>query len=107
MPSAARIAKSEEALSPAPVFSQAIISKGMAYSEASSMLKAANSGMEHVVKCNIYITDLKDFGAMNEVYAEFFPKDMLPARTCVVVAALSFNAAVEFECVAEVVESSW
>ena len=34
------------------------------------MLKAAGSGLEHIVKANVYLTDMKNFGPMNEVYAE-------------------------------------
>ncbi|EDR15843.1 uncharacterized protein LACBIDRAFT_228921, partial [Laccaria bicolor S238N-H82] len=65
----------------------------------SVVLKAAGSGLEHVIKVNIYLTDLvNDFQPMNEVYAE----NLMPARTCVGVACLPLGAAVEIECVADV-----
>ncbi|KAK3671993.1 hypothetical protein LTR78_008168 [Recurvomyces mirabilis] len=46
----------------------------------SAVLEAAGTSMENVVKCNIYIADVKDFAAVNEVYAKYFG-DVKPART--------------------------
>jgi len=67
------------------------------------ILKASGSGLEHIVKANIYLTDLpKDFGSMNEVYMEFFDKDKMPARTCIGVKDLPLGAAFEIECMAEI-----
>jgi 2-iminobutanoate/2-iminopropanoate deaminase len=82
-----------------------------------TVLEAAGSGLEHIVKANIYMSNMKDeFMLMNEVYTEvihldfrvlakthsgqFFPTDP-PARTCVGVAALPLGAAMEIECIAE------
>jgi 2-iminobutanoate/2-iminopropanoate deaminase len=53
----------------------------------------------HVVKATVYLTDLKDFASMNEVYARFFPTDP-PARSTVQVAALPRGAQVEIEVIA-------
>lgn len=47
-----------------------------------SILKAAGSSMEHVVKTTIFILDFKDFEEMNKVYAKFFPANQ-PARSTV------------------------
>ncbi|KAF7295465.1 YjgF-like protein [Mycena indigotica] len=65
-----------------------------ALENVSVVLKAAGSGMEHIIKANIYLTDMSDFRAMNEVYAEFFDPDNMPARTCVQVVALPLAGAV-------------
>ena len=46
----------------------------------SNILKAANSSIENVVKVSVFLADVNDFEAMNEVYREFF-KDNFPART--------------------------
>jgi reactive intermediate/imine deaminase len=63
-------------------------------------LALAGGMMEDIVKCSVFLTDVKDFGAMNEVYREFFPKDP-PARTTVAVAGLvAPGALIEIECIA-------
>ncbi|KIM89825.1 hypothetical protein PILCRDRAFT_94981 [Piloderma croceum F 1598] len=70
----------------------------------SKVLKASGSGLEHIVKATVFLTDLpNDFGPMNEVYSEFFDKDRMPARTCIGVKYLPLGAAFEIECIAEVV----
>ena len=63
------------------------------------VLEAASLGFEHVLKCNVYLTDMADFAAMNVVYAEHF-REPNPARTTVAVAALPGGAKVEIEMVA-------
>jgi reactive intermediate/imine deaminase len=63
-------------------------------------LALAASRMEDVAKCTVFLTDVKDFAAMNTVYREFFPTDP-PARSTVVVAALVVpDARIEIECLA-------
>lgn len=48
------------------------------------VLKAAGSGLEHIVKANCYLRDMdRDFNLMNQIYIQFFDKDKMPARTCV------------------------
>ncbi|MFT6054375.1 MAG: 2-iminobutanoate/2-iminopropanoate deaminase [Roseivirga sp.] len=54
----------------------------------------------HVVKCNVYLTDMANFQKMNQVYGDFFEAHT-PARTTVAVAGLPLNALVEIECIAE------
>ncbi|MBQ1341775.1 MAG: RidA family protein, partial [Erysipelotrichaceae bacterium] len=51
----------------------------------------------HVVKTTVFLTDMGNFAAMNEVYAQYFD-DPYPARSCVQVGALPKGAEVEIEC---------
>ncbi|KAF9567833.1 Endoribonuclease L-PSP [Agrocybe pediades] len=122
-----------DAIPPLPIFSQAVVSNGRVYvsgnigcdknlklvdggvqaqtrtalQNMSIVLKAAGSSLEQVVKVNIYLANMRrDFELMNEVYAEFFEKNKMPARTCVGVACLPMNADVELECIAEISSSS-
>jgi 2-iminobutanoate/2-iminopropanoate deaminase len=64
-----------------------------------AILQAAGSSMDHVVKCNVYLRDINDFAAMNEVYETVFTKPF-PARTTIQAAALPGGIAVEIECIA-------
>ncbi|KAF7792435.1 hypothetical protein EIP86_003472 [Pleurotus ostreatoroseus] len=76
--------------------------KRAALENIAKVLKAAGSGLEHIVKANVYLTDMENFGAMNEVYAQFFEAGKMPARTCIGVKALPLGADVEIECIAEI-----
>ena len=64
-----------------------------------AVLKAAGSGLEHVVKTTVFLQDMGEFAAMNEAYGRFFPNSP-PARSAVQAAALPLNARVEIEAVA-------
>ena len=64
-----------------------------------AVLHAGGLGMEHVVKTTVFLTDLANFGEMNEVYAGYFPNDA-PARSTIQVAALPKGANVEIEAIA-------
>lgn len=64
-----------------------------------SILNAAGADMCDVVKTTVFLTDIADFAAMNEVYAQFFTAPY-PARAAFEVACLPKNALVEIECVA-------
>jgi 2-iminobutanoate/2-iminopropanoate deaminase len=64
-----------------------------------AVLDAAGVGFADVVKTSVFLVDIGDFAAMNEVYARFFP-DPPPARTTVGVAALPRGVKVEIEVVA-------
>ena len=55
--------------------------------------------MENVVKTTVFLADMADFAAMNEVYASFFT-GVAPARSAVAVKTLPKNALVEIECIA-------
>ena len=65
-----------------------------------TVLEDAGSGLQHVVKTTVYLSDMANFAAMNEVYAEFFTQPY-PARSAVAVKTLPKNALVEVECIAE------
>lgn len=64
-----------------------------------AVLEAAGFSFAHVVKTTVFLTNLGDFGAMNEVYAGYFA-DSPPARSTVEVSGLPKGAAVEIEAVA-------
>ena len=64
-----------------------------------SILEAAGSNMHHVVKTTVFLKDINDFSAMNEVYAKFFTLAP-PARSTVQVARLPKDALVEIEVIA-------
>ena len=63
------------------------------------VLAEAGSSLEKVVKVTVFMTDLNEFQAMNDVYQEFFPLDP-PARSTVQVSALAMGAAIEIELIA-------
>lgn len=65
----------------------------------SAILKKAGTSMDKVVKTTIYLKNLADFAAVNEVYASFF-NGSYPARSCFEVAALPKGAKVEIEAIA-------
>jgi 2-iminobutanoate/2-iminopropanoate deaminase len=64
-----------------------------------SVLEAAGSCLQHVVKTTVFLADIDEFSRMNAVYAEYFP-DAPPARSAVQVAALPLGGRVEIEAVA-------
>lgn len=64
-----------------------------------AVLASQGIGVEHVVKTTVFMTNLADFAAMNEVYAKSFPANP-PARSTVQVAALPKGAQVEIEVIA-------
>ena len=64
-----------------------------------AVLHAAGSSLDDVVKCNVYLRDINDFAAMNDVYQTFFSAPF-PARTTIQAGALPGGIAVEIECVA-------
>lgn len=65
----------------------------------SAVLEAAGSSLDQVVKTLVFLADMDDFAAMNEVYARFFPADP-PARSTVQAARLPKDARIEIEAVA-------
>lgn len=68
-----------------------------------AVLEAAGSGLDRIVKTTVFLADMEEFAAMNEVYAKFFASDP-PARATVQAAGLPRNARVEIEVVALVEE---
>ena len=63
------------------------------------VLEAAGSGLNHVVKTTVFLTDMANFAAMNAIYAEFFAENF-PARSTVAAAGLPKGALVEIEAIA-------
>jgi len=66
-----------------------------------AVLDAAGSGMDRVCKVTVFLADMNEFAAMNEVYARHFPSPA-PARSAIEAAALPKGVRVEMECVAAV-----
>lgn len=66
-----------------------------------AVLAAGGLDFSHVVRCGVFLTDMKDFAEMNEVYGRYFP-GAPPARTTVQVAGLPKGARVEIDCIAVV-----
>ena len=64
-----------------------------------AILNAAGTNMGAVVKTTVFLADMNDFAAMNEVYAQFF-QEPFPARSAVQVARLPKDAKVEIEAIA-------
>ena len=66
---------------------------------AKAILEAAGLGLKTVVKTTVFLADMGDFAAMNEIYAQFFSAPY-PARSAVAVKTLPKGALVEIECIA-------
>ena len=66
-----------------------------------AILEEAGVSMDSVVKTTVFLSDMNNFGAMNEVYATFFTEGCYPARSAVEVARLPKDALVEIEVIAE------
>ena len=68
-------------------------------SNARAILEAAGLSLQNVVKTTVFLADMADFAAMNEIYAQFFAAPY-PARSAVAVKTLPKGALVEIECIA-------
>ena len=66
-----------------------------------AILERHGSSLEHVVKCSVFLADIKDWPAFNAVYREFFTTQ-LPARSALAASGLAIGARVEVECIAYV-----
>ena len=64
-----------------------------------AVLASAGADMANIVKTTVFLKDMKEFGAMNEVYAKYFPADC-PARAAIQIGCLPKDARVEIEAVA-------
>jgi len=64
-----------------------------------ALLRAAGVGFEHVVRTTVFLADMNDFVAMNEIYGQYF-KEPYPARATVQVARLPKDARVEIDLIA-------
>ncbi|KAB2581090.1 2-iminobutanoate/2-iminopropanoate deaminase [Lasiodiplodia hormozganensis] len=117
----------DKAPKPLPgIYSQAIVANGMVYCSGAvamdpvtmklvdgdvqahthqciknltAVLEASGTTIENVVKVNVFLSNMDDFAAMNEVYMTYWG-DVKPCRTCVAVKTLPLNTDVEIECIA-------
>jgi 2-iminobutanoate/2-iminopropanoate deaminase len=65
------------------------------------VLAGVGLGFEHVAMARIYLTEFKrDYAAMNQTYRSYFAPDRLPARTCVGVTGLAYDALIEIDLIA-------
>lgn len=69
-----------------------------AFTNLRNLIEASGCKMEQVIKTTVFIKEMDDFGAINEVYAEFFPTPY-PARSCVEVARLPKDVLLEIEAI--------
>lgn len=70
-----------------------------ALTNIADVLARHGSSMERVVKCTVMLADIREWGAMNEVYVEFFPQHR-PARSAFGTTGLALGARLEVECLA-------
>ena len=65
------------------------------------VLRELGLGLEHLVAVRVFLTEFqRDYGAMNEIYAGYFPADRRPARTCIGVTALARDVLIEIDAIA-------
>ncbi|MEL6441710.1 MAG: RidA family protein [Cyanobacteria bacterium J06621_8] len=67
-----------------------------------AILTEAGASWNNVVKTSVFLSDLGNFSAMNQVYAEYFSEETAPARACVEVSRLPKDVLVEIECIASI-----
>ena len=73
----------------------------LALNNIKEVLKAGGASVEDVVKVSVFVQDIEQFGAINEVYADFFG-DHKPARSLVEVAKLPLGGQIEIEAIASI-----
>ena len=71
----------------------------LALSNLRAVLEDAGSGLEHVVKMTVFLADIGNFGALNDIYKDFFASDC-PARTCIEAGRLPLDFQIEVEAIA-------
>lgn len=67
----------------------------------SAILVRHGSSLDHVIKCTVFLADIQDWPAFNEVYRQYF-KTNLPARSALAASGLAVNARTEVECIASI-----
>lgn len=67
-----------------------------------AILKAAKANWQNVVKTTVFLADMNDFAAMNQIYAGYFDPATAPARAAVQVARLPKDVRIEIECIASI-----
>jgi len=70
------------------------------FANLKAILEKAGTGFQHVVKTTVFLKDMNDFAAMNEIYKTYFNGPTPPARSTIQVARLPKDALVEIEAVA-------
>ena len=65
-----------------------------------AVLQRTGSSMDRVVKCTVFMADMREWSAMNEVYVTFFDAARRPARSAMGASGLALDARVEIECIA-------
>ncbi len=70
-----------------------------ALTEIKATVERLGSSMDKVVKCTVFLADIAEWSAMNEIYVTFFPKNK-PARSALGSSGLAIDARVEIECIA-------
>ena len=65
-----------------------------------AVLNAGGADAEDIIKTTIYLTDLKNFQTVNDIYSEFFNVEAHPARACVEVSSLPKGVLIEIDCIA-------
>jgi len=65
-----------------------------------AILEDNGSSLKDVIKTTVFLKDMNDFAAMNEIYARYFPLDTAPARSAIQVARLPKDVMVEIELIA-------
>jgi reactive intermediate/imine deaminase len=65
-----------------------------------AVLTRAGSSLDRVVKCTVFMADMKEWASMNEVYVTFFDASRRPARSAMGATGLALDARVEIECLA-------
>ena len=83
------------------VGSDAATQADRALQNVKAILHAAGATLDQVVRTTVYLANMDDFGAVNEVYARYFSNDF-PARACVEVSRLPLGALVEIDAIAKV-----
>ena len=64
------------------------------------VLKGSGSSIDKIIFSRVYLVNFEDFDRMNKVYASYFDKNKLPARTCIGVTGLAVGASVEIDFIA-------
>jgi len=69
------------------------------------VLKKHDLGMDRVIKCTVFLADIKDWPAFNDIYTSYLDSEKLPARSALAASGLAFGAKVELECIAALGQS--
>lgn len=78
-----------------------VVQARQAIGNLKNLIEAAGSSMDKVVKTTVFIKNMNDFGAINDIYKDYFTSDF-PARSCVEVARLPKDVLIEIEAIAVV-----